>query len=95
MGGEFVFRSVLFSPRRSEELSGAMNVVEGPALTLIYPVSPRQSIEQKGRAKAQARLADEMAKTSNEWEEIIELLQDCVQRVGAASTASPSPSLGP
>ncbi|ORY79270.1 hypothetical protein BCR35DRAFT_332060 [Leucosporidium creatinivorum] len=47
----------------------------------------------KGRAKAQARLADELEKTSNEWEETIELLQDCVHRVGPAPTASPSPSL--
>lgn len=39
-------------------------------------------------------LADAMEKTSNEWQEIIELLQEAVQRAGPPPTASPDSQSG-
>lgn len=48
---------------------------------------------QSGRAKAEARLADEVEKTKGDWDDVIELLQDAAHKVGVP-TCSADPDSG-
>jgi hypothetical protein len=45
---------------------------------------------EKGRAKAQGKLAEELERTDGEWDVIVHLLRDRAMRVGAPSPSSSS-----